>query len=401
MRRRSYPRTLALPLLALPFLANCAISPERASAPPSIQTTPSTLALADLRAEPDSGLAEPGPGRLIVYRAMTGHLPYREVTPEGAVIVHARTPQEQARLDAARLEDELRSAREREDLAIGSADPESSSASAAVDPLQRLLDDNPLAPPRQAPLAARIESLGDRSRARAVTIPAGSLGNATALRVLQQDVDLDGDGRSEELRFYDERSGALVHRVRDENGDHRADLWDAFESGTLRERSSDPDGDGRPNVFDLFSEGRLVLRRVDREGNGSIESQYRYDKGHLAEERHDGNADGAVDLIVTYQQGRRAKSEEDRDLDGRADTWSYWSDAGGREQLARVERDRSGRGRPDRIEHYELLFGQPVLSRVEEDNDGDGVIDSVEHFEAGERIETERAGRGHEELTPL
>jgi hypothetical protein len=401
MRLRRSLRLLAPPLSAIPLVTACATRPPRALPAAAESATASTLALASLQATPGADLAEPGPGRVLVYRAITGHLPYRETTPEGAVIYHARTRQERERLEAARLEEELRRAREREDLAGAAQDPERAVTASPDDTLQRLLDANPLAPPRQAPLAARADVLRDPSDARPVTIPAGSLGNPTALRVLQQEADVDGDGRSEELRFFDQRSGELVRRVRDENGDRRADLWDAFEGGALRESTSDPDGDGRPNVFDLYSEGHLALRRIDREGDGSIESQYRYDGTSLAEERHDGNADGAVDLIVTYRDGRRAKSEEDRDLDGRSDTWSYWVGVDGREQLARVERDRLGRGRPDVVEHYELLFGQPVLSRVEEDRDGDGSIDTVQRYERGERIEDDRPERAREVLTPL
>ncbi len=359
--------------------------------------------LAGVTAAAETGIGEPGPGRLLVYRAITGHIPFRESTPEG-VVYRARTPGEEQRAAAAQLEEELRLAREREALRGGEGDPElaPSERQAAGDPIRRLLDGDPLAPPRRAPEAVHAARLEPASRARPVTIPAGSFGNPTALRVLEQALDLDQDGRSEELRFFDQRSRELVRRVRDENGDRRPDVWDSFAAGVLHESARDPDGDGRPNVWDSYAAGRLASRRIDRQGDGSIESQYQYSEGTLAEERHDGNGDGAVDLVVLYAQGRRVRSEEDRDLDGRADTWTHWRpEADGGEVLERIERDRHGRGRPDAIEFYERLYGQPVLSRVEEDRDGDGRVDAVVHYKQGERVEGPRSPTPADELEPL
>ncbi len=367
-----------------------------------VAATPSTLALAGVVAAPETPLGEPGPGRVLVYRAITGHVPFRELTPEG-VVYRARTPGEEERAAAAQLEEELRHAREREELATGAEDPELtlSERLAAADPIRRLLDENPLAPPRRAPEAPRAEPLLDATRARPVTIPAGSLGNPTALRVLEESLDQDGDGRSEELRFFDQRSGQLLRRVRDEDGDRRADVWDVFEAGVLQESARDTDADGRANVFDLYAKGQLASRRIDLEGDGSVESQYHYSGSALAEERHDGNGDGAVDLVVYYEGGTRLRSEEDRDLDGRADTWTHWRAAPEGERLLRIERDLQGRGRPDAIEHYELLYGQAVLTRVEEDRDGDGKIDAVQRYEMGERVEGPPLPAPPDALKPL
>lgn len=398
MHRRAGSGVLGLALLSGGLACAGPSWPPAASVGP----TASTLVLPGVAAAAETSLGEPGPGRVLVYRATTGHVPFREETLEG-VVYRGRTPAEQERAAAAQLEEELRLAREREGEGKGPAEPElpPSERVAAGDPLRRLLDSDPMAPPRRAPQAERETRFAGSGSGRPVTIPAGSFGNPTALRVIEEGADTDGDGRSEELRFYDQRSGELVRRVRDEDGDSRPDVWDSFQGGVLQESDRDPDGDGRPNIWDYYEGGRMSSRRVDREGNGSVESLYQYRGATLAEERHDGNGDGAVDLVVSYRDGQRVRSEEDRNLDGRPDTWTFWRSGPDGEVLDRIERDLHGRGRPDVVERYEILFGRPVLTRLEEDRDGDGKPDHVERYEQGERVESEERPAPSEALSPI
>lgn len=216
-----------------------------------------------------------------------------------------------------------------------------------------------------------------------VTIEKGAWGNDGKLEVEKLSLDADEDGRPEELRYLDERTGQLVRREEDRNYDGTIDAWSRYESGALVERTLDESGDGQPDVFESYAGGRMTASEKDRDADGTRDAFYRFAGGDLVEERHDTNDDGRVDRTLYYESRRLARSEEDRDADGRTDTWSYYADVNGDEVVVRIEKDSGGHGKADTFEIYAQKDGKTVIERREEDKNGDGVIDVTSIYEDG------------------
>ena len=96
------------------------------------------------------------------------------------------------------------------------------------------------ADPRSAPTAPRERDIPTAVFEReSVEIPKGRWGNDRKLEVEQLSLDADEDGKPEELRFVDQRTGQLVRREEDRNYDGSIDAWSRYESGVLVERTLD------------------------------------------------------------------------------------------------------------------------------------------------------------------
>jgi hypothetical protein len=240
------------------------------------------------------------------------------------------------------------------------------------------------ADPRAAPSAPRERDIPlavfERQGAE---IPKGEWGNDRKLEVERLTLDADEDGKPEEVRFLDQRTGQLVRREEDRNYDGRIDAWSRYEGGVLVERTLDESGDGAVDVWETYAAGLMTASEKDRDGDGTRDAFYRYAGGDLVEERHDTSGDGKVDRTLSYQGRRLARAEEDRDGDGRADTWTTYTEVGGQEFPVRIEKDTSGRGKADTFETYEQRDGKTVIARREEDKNGDGVIDVTSIYEDG------------------
>lgn len=147
--------------------------------------------------------------------------------------------------------------------------------------------------------------------------------------LLQQDVDLDGDGAVEIQNFYRERADAprlLVRKELDLNRDEKIDVVSYF------------DGDG-------------VLER----------------------EEMDSDYDGRFDWTDHYQKGVRVMSEYDTDYDGRPNVFKYYIRGGdGGVHLDRKERDEDGDGK---IDVWERFAPTGEVVRTGRDTDGDGKVD--------------------------
>jgi hypothetical protein len=247
------------------------------------------------------------------------------------------------------------------------------------------------ADPRVAPRAPRERALPlaifDRDTA---TLPAGTWeGQSRELELVVRSLDADQDGKPEQIRYFDERSGELLRMEQDRDYDGDIDTWSTFAAGELARRLLDTNDDGEPDAWEEYRGDRMTAREVDRDGDGTRDAFYSYQGDSLVEEKHDADNDGAFDLIVSYAARLRTKVVEDRDRDGRPDSWTFYREHDGDEVVVRIERDSDGSGKPDVFETYTIVDGEPVLAKREEDKNQDGSIDITSIYENGKLVKRE------------
>jgi hypothetical protein len=357
------------------------------------KTTP-TAAGAAAQAGPTApapaGSAEGRPGRLLVYSAITGHVPLEEKAqdPDDPRLSPEEREAARARSIETEIEEELS---KQEQLAVdelprAEPPPDTDLGVAGADPMA--------APPAPEPRALP-ESLFE---SQPMTIPAGAWQNPRTLDVLRRSLDADRDGQPEELRYLDAESGVLIRRELDRDFDGRIDAWISYQGGEPVTQVLDENGDGRLDAWESYAAGRLAARAVDTDADGVQDVFYRYEGEDLVEKRADRNNDGTLDRIDTFRERRRQRTQEDRDLDGVIETWTTWGAVDGREVVVRVERDSRARGKPDVFETYETVGGETRIARREEDLDGDGSIDIVSTYQGGKLVQR---AISDEALSPL
>jgi len=339
---------------------------ERQAAERRAQPAPSTPApvVADAASETQKGT----PGKLLIFSSVTGHVPVGDVQRSTA-----RTPEQRENERVAELERALEAEREREQR------PQSLGADvSAAPPPAPGVDSGVLVAP-SAPATPELDPA--RLTSQTTSLPAGSWANAQELPVVRRSLDADGNGRPEEVRYYDVKTNELLRREEDRDLDGNSDAWSRYEGGQLVERVVDTNSDGRPDEWEYYSKGRMTLREVDSDQDGVKDVFYVYRNDSLAEVRRDTDADGAVDRVETFEHRQRVQLIEDTNRDQRMDTWTTYRVVGGEEVVARIERDPHGRGKPSVFETYRATPGKPVLEKREEDVDGDGTIDVTQEFE--------------------
>lgn len=247
------------------------------------------------------------------------------------------------------------------------------------------------ADPRVAPAAPKDRDLPlTIFEKRKITVPAGAWGdNRRELEVVERSLDADRDGRPEQIRYYDAKSGQMLRKEQDRDYDGKLDTWQSYERGRLVRRELDTNGDGKADVWERYRNDRMAAREIDRDHDGTRDAFYSFEGESLVEERHDADNDGSMDLVARYRNRLRVSVEEDRDRDGRLDSWTTYQHVYGAELVDRVERDTDGSGEADLFETYVAIDGKSVLARREEDKDGDGSIDITSIYENGRLVRRE------------
>lgn len=401
-RPSAHSPRLSLALAAL-LAAGCAgtgVTKEQTVAEGEREAPRSLLEATTPKAVPDSTSsrdAAPGndrsgrPGRLLIYSAVTGHIPLKDQGRDPGVY---RTPAEQEAARARSLETEIEEEMARqEQLQVQETAGAPRARPTAAAPGQ------PAANPLSATPAPTLRDLPERLFEREeVEIPAGTWQNAKPLRVVRLRLDVDGDGSPEEIRYLDPTTGTLLRAEQDTDYDGKVDTWITFEGGEAVVRVRDTSGDGKYDTWERYAGGRLDARSVDRDADGVRDLFYKYEGGTLVKKSHDGNNDGTVDKVESFEARYRTRSEEDRSLNGSMDTWTTYRVVDGVEVVARIERDSRDRGKPDVFETYETRDGRTRLSRKEEDVNGDGTIDVISTYEDGKLVQR---AISDEALSPL
>jgi hypothetical protein len=398
----THPIAALLAVLALAACAGTGTPPEeeraregaeRDSQRSLLEVTTPTAAAA--HANPPPGAAhepsDPGdsadptrPGRLLIYSAITGHVPLKDQPALDAADRH-RSPAEREAARARAIEAEIEQELERQEELATEEDARSSVPPPPEQSSPELEESaNPLSAPRAPELREVPDSL---FRSQEVTIPPGRWQNKRELRVLRRSMDVDRDGRPEEIRYVDPDSGVLIRSEHDLDFDGQIDAWTTYQSGEPAVRVLDTNGDGNSDVWERYVQGRMNARTLDRDADGVKDTFYRYEGGQLAEKLNDSNNDGTIDKVEAYHNRHRVRMEEDRSLNGWMDTWTTYHVVDGREVVARIERDSRDHGKPDVFETYETSEGETRISRKEEDINGDGTIDIISTYANGRLVQ--------------
>ncbi|MBW1685844.1 MAG: VCBS repeat-containing protein [Deltaproteobacteria bacterium] len=347
-------------------------------------------------AQAPSDPADPArPGRLLIYSAITGHVPLKDQPALGASNRH-RSPAEREAARARTIEAEIEQEIERQEKLTTEEDARGPVPPAPTHSSPELEES---ANPLTAPQAPELREVPDTLfRSQEVTIPPGRWQNKRELRVLRQTMDIDRDGRPEEIRYVDPGSGVLIRSEHDLDYDGEFDAWTSYEGGEPAVRVLDTNGDGKSDVWERYAQGRMNARTLDRDGDGVKDTFYRYEGDQLAEKLHDSNNDGTIDKVEAYHNRHRVRTEEDRSLNGWMDTWTTYHVVDGREVVAKIERDSRDHGKPDVFETYETSEGETRILRKEEDTNGDGEIDIISTYENGKLVQR---AISDEALSPL
>jgi hypothetical protein len=394
-RARALAAALALAALAASGCASRAQAPapgpaERRDATLLDVTAPAAARAGEDLPAPPASRAEPGaapvapvseqerPGKLLIYSAITGHVPLDEANPPEP----GATPASSEAMRAAAIEAEISGELERQEQLSVEEDasrvaPAPPEAPAPEDPAR-------LAAAAAPPLRDVPEALFAVERK---TVAAGEWQNARPLEVERRALDADRDGRPEEVRYVDAASGRLLRVEQDRDFDGTLDTWLVYADASLEVRTLDEDGDGRSDAWERYAQGRLAQRTEDTNGDGVRDLFFRYQGDSLVERLEDSNGDGQIDRVTSYRDRKRQKTEEDRSLDGTMDTWTTWTVVDGKEVVSRVARDSRGAGRPDLTETYETVEGETRLVRREEDTNGDGKADVLSVYEKGRLVQ--------------
>ena len=327
---------------------------------------------------PQPGVERGTPGKLLIFSSVTGHVPMGD--PRKAT---AGTPEQRESERVEELERALEAERAREQQ------PEQAGDDAAVRPAASPdADSNVLVAPAAPPLPdldpAQLVS-------ETTTVPAGSWDNAEDLAVVRKSLDRDGNGRPEEVRYYDVATSALLRREEDRDLDGNTDTWSRYENAALVGRVLDTDADGRPDEWETYASGQMTLREVDGDDDGKRDAVYRYRYDSLVEVRRDTDGDGAIDHVEMFERRVRVRAIDDANRDERMDTWTTYEVVAGQEVVVRIERDPKGIGRPTVFESYRAAPGAPVMVKLEQDLDGDGKIDETRQLEPGGGVAPEQA----------
>lgn len=125
-------------------------------------------------------------------------------------------------------------------------------------------------------------------------------------------------------------------------------------------RETDLNGDGRKDVIRYYDdEGRSLREEADRNFDGKVDRATQFQNGEIVREDSDENRDGKMDLRVFYDRGAPLRAE--RDLAGRStpaewhpDRWEYY-EAG---RIVRMGTDVDGDSRVDRWDR-DATFKRP------------------------------------------
>jgi len=162
----------------------------------------------------------------------------------------------------------------------------------------------------------------------------------------------------------------------DTNGDGTPDVRKVFLSikGGVETRlvlicrETDVNGDGKKDVIRYYDdEGRSLREEADRNFDGKMDQLLVYQNGQVAREELDGNYDGKIDTKIFYDGGKPQRAE--RDLSGHStaaqwkpDRWEYYED----NQMVRMGTDLDGDGRVDRWDR-DLGFKSKADQQAEAD----------------------------------
>jgi hypothetical protein len=196
--------------------------------------------------------------------------------------------------------------------------------------------------------------------------------------------DVDGDGKPDILRYYDE-TGKLIRQEEDSRLDGRLDTWTFYDEGRLVRKESDTNADGQVDLWAFYDGADTLLRtEADTDHNQHRDRVTLYEQGEIVEEQRYSPGLDLPRLIVTYANGQRRHTQEDTDGDGRMDRVTEYDAAG---HVTKVSRNLAAAGTFALVATYQPKTGEVL--HEEEDLNGDGSIDVISHYEKGRLVRRE------------
>ncbi|MFW6051893.1 MAG: hypothetical protein ACODAU_12005 [Myxococcota bacterium] len=133
------------------------------------------------------------------------------------------------------------------------------------------------------------------------------------------EIDLNYDGRTDIVRFYDGDGETPVREEHDFDFDGKLDQIAFFEAGDLVRKELDTNFDSRIDTWLWCEGGRVKRAERDRRNTGEADTWEVYEKGVLTQAAYDENNDGQPEKWEMFDAGRLAEIRYDTDYDGEAD----------------------------------------------------------------------------------
>jgi hypothetical protein len=132
-------------------------------------------------------------------------------------------------------------------------------------------------------------------------------------------MDLNFDGRTDLLRFYEDNGKAVALEQHDYDFDGRVDDQAFFKSGKVARKELDTNFDGLIDTW-LWCQGPQIERAERaRRKPGRVDTWESYSQGLLAEIQYDENSDGKVEKWEVFQGGSLTEVKLDTSGDGKPD----------------------------------------------------------------------------------
>jgi antitoxin component YwqK of YwqJK toxin-antitoxin module len=162
-----------------------------------------------------------------------------------------------------------------------------------------------------------------------------------------------GDGQLAE-GIRQTRQGNEVVTEFDLNNDKRADVWtytakvksaEGKDVDRITRKELDINGDGKIDISRQYDEREQVQREaLDLDFDGKVDQVNHYEKGIIVSKERDLTSAGKTSLWLYYEKGKLVRKERDTNLDSKIDYWEYWEG----DQVDRVGEDLDGDGAVDK-----------------------------------------------------
>lgn len=129
----------------------------------------------------------------------------------------------------------------------------------------------------------------------------------TVLKLVRQEIDLNGDGKIDIKRFY--KDGTKHREIFDLDYDGKFDLEKFYHKGHAYKHAYYLRSKTRPDVFKYFE----------------LEGKKRKKKSYLVRKERDTNLDGRIDYWEYWERGNLDRIGRDTDFDGKVDVWEKGS----------------------------------------------------------------------------
>jgi antitoxin component YwqK of YwqJK toxin-antitoxin module len=119
----------------------------------------------------------------------------------------------------------------------------------------------------------------------------------------REGVDLNGDGKDDQITYYENDVKRLV--TRDINFDGVVDMLEYYENGVLIREESDLDFDAKLDLVVHYKDGKIESKEYSVDFMGTVHGRQIYNaQGQLIRAERDTDGDGNMDEFEFYKPGQ-------------------------------------------------------------------------------------------------